>query len=179
MPSIALANNSSDSKDKKEKKMKKKIALETSEPQDEIFSDKKQKKKDKKKRKAMEIDSEDEERSETSSELVEPVNLKSEKTKKNKKAKLAEEDDEGEGEVAKAEDPNAISRFRISGPLREKLKSKGIESLFPIQARTFDDILDGSDLVGRARTGQVLFCVLFVLSCAIYFTLSFSLWNQM
>ncbi|OAY30448.1 DEAD-box ATP-dependent RNA helicase 7 [Manihot esculenta] len=154
MPSIALANNSSDSKDKKEKKMKKKIALETSEPQDEIFSDKKQKKKDKKKRKAMEIDSEDEERSETSSELVEPVNLKSEKTKKNKKAKLAEEDDEGEGEVAKAEDPNAISRFRISGPLREKLKSKGIESLFPIQARTFDDVLDGSDLVGRARTGQ-------------------------
>ncbi|KAF2315728.1 hypothetical protein GH714_040260 [Hevea brasiliensis] len=100
-----------------------------SEPEDEIFSDRKQKKKDKKKRKAVDIHSEDDERSETSSELVEPVNLK-------------------------AEDPNAISRFRISGPLREKLKSKGIESLFPIQAKTFDDIHNGSDLVGRARTGQ-------------------------
>ncbi|KAJ9164102.1 hypothetical protein P3X46_023716 [Hevea brasiliensis] len=174
MPSIALANNSSDSKDKKEKNMKKNIAFKTSEsesanpskkknlmasePEDEIFSDRKQKKKDKKKRKAVDIHSEDDERSETSSELVEPVNLKVEKTKKkNKKAKVDEEENEegeGEGEVAKAEDPNAISRFRISGPLREKLKSKGIESLFPIQAKTFDDIHNGSDLVGRARTGQ-------------------------
>ncbi|KAJ9139957.1 hypothetical protein P3X46_030648 [Hevea brasiliensis] len=169
MPSIALANHSSDSKEKKEKKMRKKIALEISEAQDEVFYDKKQKKKDKKKRKVVDIDSEDEERSETSSELVEPVNLKSEKTKKkNKKAKVAEEEDEeGEGEVAKAEHPNAISRFRISAPLREKLKSKGIESLFPIQARTFDDILDGSDLVGRARTGQgkTLAFVLPILEC--------------
>lgn len=164
MPSIALANNSSDSKDKKEKKMKKRIALETSEPDSVTPTKKKssmvsvpeeQKKKEKKKRKALDIDPEDEEKSETSSELVEPVNLKAEKSnKKNKKAKVAEEDEEGEGEVAKAEDPNAISRFRISVPLREKLKSKGIESLFPIQAMTFNDILDGSDLVGRARTGQ-------------------------
>ncbi|KAJ0094189.1 hypothetical protein Patl1_16753 [Pistacia atlantica] len=30
---------------------------------------------------------------------------------------------------------------------------KGIESLFPIQATTFDMVLDGSDLVGHARTG--------------------------
>ncbi|CAA7403647.1 unnamed protein product [Spirodela intermedia] len=51
-------------------------------------------------------------------------------------------------------DPNAVSNFRISEPLRAALKSKGIQSLFPIQAMTFDLILDGSDLVGRARTGQ-------------------------
>ncbi|MED6144045.1 DEAD-box ATP-dependent RNA helicase 7 [Stylosanthes scabra] len=51
-------------------------------------------------------------------------------------------------------DANAVWRFRISEPLRERLKGKGIESLFPIQAITFDTILDGSDLVGRARTGQ-------------------------
>ncbi|KAJ1423873.1 RNA-binding domain superfamily [Sesbania bispinosa] len=57
-------------------------------------------------------------------------------------------------EVKKKEDPNAISKFRISESLRAKLKEKGIESLFPIQAMTFDTILDGSDLVGRARTGQ-------------------------
>lgn len=54
-----------------------------------------------------------------------------------------------------AADPNAVSNFRISEPLRAALKSKGIQSLFPIQAMTFDLILDGSDLVGRARTGQV------------------------
>lgn len=53
------------------------------------------------------------------------------------------------------EDPNALTKFRISKALRETLKEKGIESLFPIQAMTFNTILDGSDLVGRARTGQV------------------------
>ncbi|KDP22369.1 hypothetical protein JCGZ_26200 [Jatropha curcas] len=171
MPSIALANNSSDSKDKKERKMKKRIVLQTSLPdsetpgkkkslmvsdaEEEIFSEK-QKKKEKKKRKAVDTEPEDEEKSETSSELVEPVSLKADKSKKkNKKAKLDEdEEEEGEREVAKAEDPNATSKFRISLPLREKLKSRGIEALFPIQAMTFNDILDGCDLVGRARTGQ-------------------------
>lgn len=64
-----------------------------------------------------------------------------------KKMKLIEDD--------KEEDPNAVSNFRISEPLRNVLKSKGIESLFPIQAMTFDIILDGYDLVARAPTGQV------------------------
>ena len=52
-------------------------------------------------------------------------------------------------------DPNTVSRFRISVQLRAKLKEKGIESLFPIQAMTFDTILDSSDLVSRARIGRV------------------------
>ena len=60
-------------------------------------------------------------------------------------------DKNSEGE----EDLNALTKFRISKALRETLKDKGIESLFPIQAMTFNTILDGSDLVGRARTGQV------------------------
>ncbi|KAJ8771387.1 hypothetical protein K2173_026564 [Erythroxylum novogranatense] len=110
---------------------------------------KRDKKKEKKKRKAVEIDPEDEEvKSETSSELVEPQ-VVDEKAKRNKKARVAEGEEE-----AKSEDPNSIIRFRISAPLREKLKSNGIEALFPIQASTFNDVLDGSDLVGRARTGQ-------------------------
>lgn len=53
------------------------------------------------------------------------------------------------------EDPNAVSRFLISEPLKARLKEKGITALFPIQAMTFDTVYDGSDLVGRARTGQV------------------------
>ncbi|TYH41661.1 hypothetical protein ES332_D11G008900v1 [Gossypium tomentosum] len=157
MPSLAL----SDLKEKKEEKMmKKKIALETPESKKKTKKIKEPKvreeeddsavKKSKKKRKASELQMEEEERSETSSELVEPVDPK-EKKKKKKKAKVEEE---GDGDEGKSEDPNAISRFRISEALREKLKSKGIEALFPIQAMTFDMILDGTDLVGRARTGQ-------------------------
>lgn len=105
------------------------------------------KKKEKRKRKDTEVDNEEEERSETSSEMGEPMNLN-----KKKKMKFDEEENENEEE----ENPNAVSNFRISKPLREALKAKGIESLFPIQAMTFDTILDGVDLVGRARTGQVM-----------------------
>ncbi|GLT84090.1 hypothetical protein SLE2022_023410 [Rubroshorea leprosula] len=146
MPSLAFT----EAKEmKEEKKMKKKIALET--PETEKKS--KKLKESKKKRKAAEMEEEDEVKSETSSELVEPVDLK--EKKKKKKAKVEEEEeDEVEVEERKSEDPNAVYRFRISEALREKLKSKGIESLFPIQAMTFDIVFDGSDLVGRARTGQ-------------------------
>lgn len=50
--------------------------------------------------------------------------------------------------------PYALTNFRISDVLVQQLKVKGIESLFPIQALTFDAIYEGNDLVGRARTGQ-------------------------
>ncbi|KAG1360656.1 DEAD-box ATP-dependent RNA helicase 7 [Cocos nucifera] len=116
------------------------------------------KKKSKKKRKAS-----DEETSETSSDGSDPV-LDRKVAAVNgfalKKPKLMKEDEDGEVIASREEagaanpNPNAVSKFRISKVLREKLKSKGIESLFPIQAMTFDLILDGSDLVGRARTGQ-------------------------
>ena len=66
-----------------------------------------------------------------------------------------EEEEEEEEEVVKKEDQNAITKFRISEPLRVKLKEKGFELLLPIHATTFDIILNGSDLVGCARIGQV------------------------
>lgn len=50
--------------------------------------------------------------------------------------------------------PYAVTNFRISDVLVHQLKSKGIDTLFPIQALTFDTIFEGNDLVGRARTGQ-------------------------
>lgn len=145
-------------KEKKEKKMKKSKS-ETLEA-DSPSTEKKAKKESKlKKRKALDVEA-DEDRSETSSELGEAVNAKSkseEKTKKKSKKAKVEQEEEPKIEVKKAEeDPNAVSRFRISEPLKAKLKEKGIESLFSIQAMTFDTILDGSDLVGRARTGQVI-----------------------
>ncbi|XP_038686214.1 DEAD-box ATP-dependent RNA helicase 7-like isoform X2 [Tripterygium wilfordii] len=168
MPSLAIEK-------KEENKMKKKVVLDTpeidsatpkkkSEKDSKLMdtkggeenddSSKKKKSKGNKKRKALDIELENgfgEEKSETSSELGEPVNLKDD-SKKKKKAKLEAEEVGEEG--GKSENPNAVSKFRIAKPLREKLKEKGIESLFPIQATTFDMIVDGSDLVGRARTGQ-------------------------
>ncbi|XP_027936540.1 DEAD-box ATP-dependent RNA helicase 7 [Vigna unguiculata] len=95
----------------------------------------------------------------TGSELVEPESSREDDHKKKKKKKKAKSEEqplvmEAEEKEEKKEDPNAVSKFRISEPLRLKLKEKGIESLFPIQAMTFDLVLDGSDLVGRARTGQ-------------------------
>ncbi|KAK4340840.1 hypothetical protein RND71_039341 [Anisodus tanguticus] len=130
---------------KKEKKSKK-SKIESGSDSDDI---KKSKKKEKK-RKALDLD--DGEKSDTtSSEICEPTELK-----KTKKAKLVEEEEVVvvEKKVEEEEDRNVLSNFRISKPLRDALNSKGIQSLFPIQAMTFSDILDGCDLVGRARTGQ-------------------------
>lgn len=161
MPSIALSDYvlSDSPKDKKEKKKKmKSLALAETLGSDVSVGEKKSKESKLKKRKASEVDV-DEDRSETSSELGEPVNskLKSDEVekKKKKRAKVEEEEEDEEGKLE--EDPNALSRFRISAPLKAKLNEKGIESLFPIQSMTFDIILDGCDLVGRARTGQVIY----------------------
>ncbi|XP_059667005.1 DEAD-box ATP-dependent RNA helicase 7-like [Cornus florida] len=124
--------------------------------QQKLLEKKKIKKKEKKRKSSEILEEHGEEKSDTSSESGEPMNLKGVSGAKSaKKKKLTEVDDEVEAKVDdKAENPNAVSKFRISGPLRELLKSKGIESLFPIQAMTFNTILDGADLVGRARTGQ-------------------------
>ncbi|KAJ0551761.1 putative RNA helicase [Helianthus annuus] len=74
------------------------------------------------------------------------------KKSKKKKMKTVEVDVKEAG--SKEEDPNSVSNFRISEPLKNALKAKGIEALFPIQARTFDSIFDGLDLIGKAKTGQ-------------------------
>uniref|UniRef100_A0A803PKR3 DEAD-box ATP-dependent RNA helicase 7 n=1 Tax=Cannabis sativa TaxID=3483 RepID=A0A803PKR3_CANSA len=137
MPSISLVDAmvSTSPKDKKEKKVKNQTLMETlgSDPLSAGKTKKESKsKKESRKRKASDVEDE-EEKSETSSELVEEVVV----------------------EEAKVEEhPNAVSKYRISEPVKAKLKEKGIEALFPIQAMTFDIVLDGCDLVGRARTGQ-------------------------
>ena len=51
-------------------------------------------------------------------------------------------------------DPDALDRFRLSEGVKSLLLAKGISSLFPIQAQTFDLVLDGFDVVGRAKTGS-------------------------
>ncbi|KAL1550800.1 DEAD-box ATP-dependent RNA helicase 7 [Salvia divinorum] len=145
---MEVEEKSAEKKTKKEKKSSKKTKLTSESAPDDSNSKSPVKFKKEKKRKALEIDDE-EERSDTSSEMGEPMNGSA---KKKKKMKF--EDGHEEEEEEKEENPNSVSNFRISAPLRETLKAKGIEALFPIQAMTFDTILDGSDMIGRARTGQ-------------------------
>ncbi|ONK56268.1 uncharacterized protein A4U43_C10F5850 [Asparagus officinalis] len=157
MPSLAVSDPLSASPDltdsKKIKKKSKKIEsmdldTENGHAIEELKSEKKKKKEKKK------LDSSEDETE------------KSEKKSKKKKRK-ADDDDEDEetkelsdgsnlkkAKVVEDENPNSLSKFRISEAVKAKLKSKGIEALFPIQAMTFNLVHDGSDLVGRARTGQ-------------------------
>eukprot|EP00887_Chlorella_sp_A99_P004684 scaffold4.g4684.t1 len=50
-------------------------------------------------------------------------------------------------------DPLALDNFALSAPVKSLLRAKGIESLFDIQAKCLPPLLEGKDLVGRARTG--------------------------
>jgi ATP-dependent helicase YprA (DUF1998 family) len=78
--------------------------------------------------------------------------------KKSKKDKSAAKDD---AETSKADsepatpaaDPNALDNFKLSEGIKSLLRSKGIEALFPIQSACFNHVVDGKDVVGRARTG--------------------------
>lgn len=140
-----------ESSNKKEKKSKKNKCT----PQTNSSDSEKSEKKIKKKRKASSDTDNDEGKSDTSSELAEPINLKIEESmKKSKKKKMKTAEVDEEQEVIKEDNPNAVSKFRISEPLKNALKAKGIEALFPIQARTFDSVYDGLDLIGKAKTGQ-------------------------
>ncbi|KAJ2062216.1 hypothetical protein GGI17_002574 [Coemansia sp. S146] len=54
---------------------------------------------------------------------------------------------------AEAADELSIDSFPLSALTKAALRSRGIEALFPIQASTLRPILDGLDVLGRARTG--------------------------
>ncbi|KAM0916498.1 hypothetical protein ACQ4PT_010119 [Festuca glaucescens] len=171
MPSIAavpepMAVDDSASRKAKRKQLKAAEAAAAAAAAAASSSGKKEKKEKKRKAKEPSPSDEEEGTSSTSSES-EHTAKKAKKEKKDKKANQvveAEEDEEevendgeltasGEDEEDPA-DPNSLDNFRISEPLKLKLRAKGIKTLFPIQATTFSFLLDGNDLVGRARTGQ-------------------------
>jgi ATP-dependent RNA helicase DDX21 len=54
---------------------------------------------------------------------------------------------------APAADPNALDNFSLSEGIKSLLRSKGIEALFAIQSACFNLVVEGTDVVGRARTG--------------------------
>ena len=62
-----------------------------------------------------------------------------------------------EGEAPEAAgDPLAVDNFRLTPGIKTALATKGIKSLFDIQAQTLSYVLDGKDLLGRARYSHLL-----------------------
>ena len=76
--------------------------------------------------------------------------------KQKRKVKKAKKEDKAAEEPAAAavDDSLALHNFRLSAETVALLKQRGIEKLFPIQAQTFEAILDGRDVVGQAKTGS-------------------------
>ncbi|KAI0212098.1 hypothetical protein LSAT2_002989 [Lamellibrachia satsuma] len=94
--------------------------------------------------------------------------LKNGSEKKQKKKRKAEtngtdSDSSKKSKVEEAEKPQValspeeaagdFSNFRISPGVIEKLTGHGVKFLFPIQAKTFDYVYDGEDVIAQARTG--------------------------
>ncbi|XP_071808776.1 nucleolar RNA helicase 2-like [Asterias amurensis] len=58
-----------------------------------------------------------------------------------------------EPEMSKEEKDGAFENFRVSAKTIQILKARKITYLFPIQAKTFNDVYDGHDVIAQARTG--------------------------
>lgn len=84
-----------------------------------------------------------------------PAPDSSNKKKDKDSSASASASDAATAEGATEETPKELrlSSYRLSPSTVNSLKSRGINALFPIQAKTFDPIFDGKDLLGRARTG--------------------------
>ncbi|KAM4852227.1 nucleolar RNA helicase 2 [Thomomys bottae] len=65
----------------------------------------------------------------------------------------SEESSETEQEVPVEQKEGAFSNFPISEETIKHLKARGVTFLFPIQAKTFQHVYSGKDLIAQARTG--------------------------
>eukprot|EP00976_Prorocentrum_cordatum_P100972 1192438-Prorocentrum_minimum.AAC.2 len=93
-------------------------------------------------------------RSDDTAEEAEEVKQVKAKGKKAKgKAEEAVKDVTEEPKKPVDDDGLHLDNFDMSDKIKDQLKAKGIQALFPIQRDTFTNIKDGFDLVGRARTG--------------------------
>eukprot|EP01125_Pyxidicula_operculata_P002201 TRINITY_DN12113_c0_g1_i1.p1 TRINITY_DN12113_c0_g1~~TRINITY_DN12113_c0_g1_i1.p1 ORF type:complete len:690 (+),score=218.79 TRINITY_DN12113_c0_g1_i1:36-2105(+) len=70
-----------------------------------------------------------------------------------KKLKIGEGAPKVEIKITDNDEHPPIEKFRIRPQTQKILTENGYKTLFPIQARTFDFVYDGSDIIGRARTG--------------------------
>ncbi|XP_028405033.1 nucleolar RNA helicase 2-like [Dendronephthya gigantea] len=77
----------------------------------------------------------------------------SKKAKKEKSLDVGEDNATEKASKTQTEIDGKLKKFRISKKTRKELKERGIKYLFPIQAKTFDLIYEGKDVIGKARTG--------------------------
>lgn len=158
MPSTGVSDPPSTEESFKKPKSKKSKLDRIADIQEECKKEKKEKKE--KKGKGDTRCDDDKNKKMTFEAEVEPTKERKKKGRKRKRDVIC---DDGKNnmkimkvdEEKEVENPNGVQYFRITEVLKDALKSKGIEALFPIQAATFDIILGGSDLVGCARSGQV------------------------
>ncbi|XP_071508487.1 ATP-dependent RNA helicase DDX50-like [Diadema antillarum] len=104
---------------------------------------------DKKKKKKRKQDSSEEDGDVTSKKKVKTEGSSACSTEKEKRTTSENMD----VDVDSAERQGAFSKFDIGPKTIERLKAKGINFLFPIQANTFIPISEGFDVIGQARTG--------------------------
>ena len=50
-------------------------------------------------------------------------------------------------------DPTLLENFNLETPILNALKTSGVHSLFPIQIASFEPVMQGKDVLGKARTG--------------------------
>jgi ATP-dependent RNA helicase DDX21 len=141
---------------RKAEKLAVKMTKEASGGQVKVKKDKKAKKEKKEKKKSKDEDKPSKrKRSRSDEEDSEAQNSnegrESETKRQTKKTKT--EEDVPVTNVGGQENP-PLKNFRISEETVQNLEKRGINTLFPIQAMTLDKILDGKDLMGRARTGM-------------------------
>lgn len=92
-------------------------------------------------------------------QVLKSWNLQAKKVKKTDTPLSSEASDDtavpdnldSETEAQAPANPLAVDNFRLSPEVKAVLKKKGIDALFDIQAQTLSHVLDGKDLLGRAR----------------------------
>lgn len=136
MPST-LISESDDKKKLKSEKIKDK-------------SDKKSKdKKDKKDKSKKEKSKEEKEKSKEKKEKSKDKSIDPEKKSKKRSSSPVEEE-----QVKKIKsDPALVENFNLKPCIVKALKETGVHSLFPIQIASMEPVLQGKDVLGRARTG--------------------------
>ncbi|XP_030423982.1 nucleolar RNA helicase 2 isoform X2 [Gopherus evgoodei] len=161
---VARAGRRRKHKDKKEKKSKhrnksKELKSQTEEnglSEDDLEPPKPKKKKKVKEKVNLEIEENSPESTAMSKSLSMSNGIVCSKAQSNSsEASSAEYDSDQEPvkQLTEEEKEGAFSNFSISKETTELLKARGVKYLFSVQAKTFQPIYDGKDVIAQARTG--------------------------
>nr|XP_042712877.1 nucleolar RNA helicase 2 isoform X2 [Chrysemys picta bellii] len=147
-----------DKKEKKSKRRNKSKELKSQTEENELSEDDLEPPKPKKKKKVKEkVDREIEENSpedKVKSSSISNGVVHSKAQCNSSEASSAEYDSDQEPvKLTEEEREGAFSNFSISKETTELLKARGVKYLFSVQAKTFQPIYDGKDVIAQARTG--------------------------